>query len=57
LEDVVRERRISGRQIHMNVEDAPDLIFEAHPHLAATETANSAILEKGALIGAGLVRT
>ena len=43
----VQEGRISGRQIHMNVEDAPDIVLDAHPYLAATETADSAMSEKG----------
>ncbi|WP_313196582.1 hypothetical protein [Shinella zoogloeoides] len=43
----VQEGRISGRQMHPNVSDASDIIFDAHPHLAVTETADSAMLEKG----------
>ncbi|RSC31184.1 hypothetical protein EGT36_21115 [Agrobacterium sp. FDAARGOS_525] len=43
----VQEGRISGRQMHPDVSDVSDIIFDAHPHLAVTETPDSAMLEKG----------
>jgi len=43
----VQEGRISGRQMHPDVSDVSDIVFGAHPYLTATETANSAMLEKG----------
>lgn len=50
-----QEGRISGRQMHIDVVDIPDIVLDAQPYLVGTETAISAMPEKGALIGAGLV--
>jgi len=43
----VQEGWISGRQMHPDVSDVPDIIFDAHSCLAATETVNLAMPEKG----------
>lgn len=42
-----QEGRISGRQMPFGTSDAPDIIFDDHPHLAVTETANSAMSTEG----------
>lgn len=41
----MQEGRMSGRQMHLNVSDASDIVFDSHPYLAVTETRNSAMRE------------
>lgn len=41
----MQEGRISGRQMHLNVSDASDIVFDSHPYLAVTETPYSAMRE------------